>query len=194
MQADGDGAATVGRQVVSMRPAALALSALFGLVALGAGGLWVAQGFPESALTSPDTLAAASAHALGERGGAPAARQYINRELAWGDSRPSAWCRLALADFNQSGRFDAKVDRNLMKSYDAAPFDTELFTWRLQFVFDNWQSVSPALRTRAMREARAFHAKWETRLVVESVIPRVRNPTGQFALRLAIRGAEPPAH
>lgn len=194
MQAESNGATTLERRPASMRPVALVLSAALGMAAVGAGGLWIAQGFLATAVTSPDILAANSADALGRPNGAAAAERLIRRELAWGEVRPSAWCRLALADFNRSGRFDAKVDRNLMKSYEVAPFDTELFSWRLQFIFDNWQSVSPALRIYAMREARAFHAKWETRLVVEAVIPRVRNPVGQFALRLAIRGAEPPAH
>ena len=74
---------------------------------------------------------------------------------------------------------------------DGRPVDAEAFAWRLQFIFDHWQEASPSLRNHAMREARAFHTQWATRPVVENLFTQVRNPTGQFALRLAVRGAEP---
>lgn len=188
MQADRNGTTTAPRRA-GMRPAALALGGLFGLAAVGIGALWVAQG-SLGPLAGPDTLAAESVRALGERDPA-AAEQAIARELAWGERRASAWCRLAFAEFSRSGRFTPKVSRALLKSYEVAPFDAEAFVWRLQFIFDHWEEAPPALRREAMREARAFHAQWATRPAVEALVPQVRDPTGQFALRLALRGAEP---
>lgn len=172
-----------------LRPLALGLSAVFGLTAAALGALWVAQG-SLGPFSSPETLAAESVRAL-RQGDAAAARQAIARELAWGDRRASAWCRLAFAEFVSSRRFDAKVTGALVKSYEVAPFDAEAVAWRLQFIFNHWGDAPPALRRAAMREARAFHAQWTTRPMIEALVPQVRDPTGQFALRLAIRGAEP---
>jgi hypothetical protein len=190
MHVDGDRAATGRHHAPAMRPVALALAGLFGLAAVGAGALWVAQGMAGSPAASPEILAAESVRALG-RGDATAAERALRRELDWGERRASAWCRLAFARFSRSGRFDAAVNQALLKSYEVGPFDTEAFAWRLQFVFEHWGQASPALREHAMREARAFHAQWPTRPAVEALIPQVRNPTGQFALRLAVRDAEP---
>lgn len=187
MQAQRGGAATA--RTGGLRPLALGLSAVFGLAAAALGALWVAQG-SLGPLSSPETLAAESVRAL-RQGDTAAARQAIARELAWGDRRASAWCRLAFAEFASSRRFDAKVAGPLMKSYEVAPFDAEAVAWRLQFIFDHWAEAPPPLRRAAMREARAFHAQWVTRPTIEALVPQVRDPTGQFALRLAIRGAEP---
>jgi hypothetical protein len=172
------------------RAAALALGGLFGIAAAGIGGLWIAQGSLASPLASPEVLAAESVRAL-RAGDAAAAERALRRELAWGDRRASAWCRLAYARYSRTGRVDGEVEQALLKSYAIAPYDVDAFAWRLQFIFDHWQQVSPALRRHAMSEARAFHTEWPTRPVVETVIGQVRNPTGQFALRLAVRGAEP---
>ena len=188
LHADRNGT-TTGPRAPAMRPAALALSALFGAAAVGIGALWVAQG-SMGPLSGPDTLAAESVRALGARDYA-AAEQAITSELAWGERRGSAWCRLAFTEYARKGRFTPKVTRALLKSYEVAPYDAEAFAWRLQFIFDHWEEVPSALRREAMGEARAFHAQWATRPTVEALIPQVRDPTGQFALRLAIRGAEP---
>lgn len=179
-----------GSHRLGMRPVALAFSGVFGLAAVAIGALWISQGSLLSPLAGPDTLAAESVRALNE-GDPAAAEAAIRRELAWGERRASAWCRLAYTEYRRSGRFDPKVHAALLKSYEVAPFDAESFVWRLRFIFDHWQEAPPALRQRAMAEARAFHTVWETRLAVEAVIGQVRDPTGQFALRLAIRGAEP---
>lgn len=188
MSADRDSAAPAVR-APRMRPVALALSGLFAAVALGMGGLWVAQQ-SLGPLSSPETLAAESVRAL-QAGEADVAKQAIARELEWGDRRASAWCRLAFAEFSRSRRFDDKVVAALTKSYEVASFDAEAFAWRIQFIFDHWTEVPEPLRRSAMREARGFHSDWSTRAAMEAVVPQVRDPTGQFALRLALRGAEP---
>lgn len=188
MAADSDGTTAAPRRP-AMRTTALALSGVFGFAAIAIGGLWVAQG-SLGPLAAPDTLAAESVRAL-TAGDEEAAKKAIQRELAWGDRRASAWCRLAFAEFSRSGRFTPQVTQALMKSYEVAPYDAEAFVWRLQFIFDHWREVPAELRRKAMGEARAFHAQWATRPAVEALIPQVRDSTGQFALRLAVRGAEP---
>lgn len=181
-----------GDRPAKRRAAGLGLAAVFGLCALGIGGLWIAQGSLSSPVTSPDVLAGESVRAL-RAGDAAAAERALRRELAWGERRPSAWCRLAYARFSRSGRVDAGVEQALLKSYEVAAFDVDAFAWRVRFIFDHWREVSPVLRRHAMREARAFNSEWPTRPAMQAVAAEVRDPTGRFALKLALRGAEPKA-
>lgn len=190
MHAAGD-IATGRARSRGMAPAALALSAVFGLAAAGIAALWVAQGLVDGPLASPDTLAAESVRALTDAD-LSTAEAAIGRELAWGERRPSAWCRLAYVEFERSGAFGPKVSQALLKSYAVAPLDAETFAWRLRFVFDHWTEADPDLRRHAMAEARAFNSQWPTRPTVQALVGQVRDPAGQFALRLALRGAEPP--
>jgi hypothetical protein len=175
-----------------MRPAALAVGGLFALAAVGAAVLWVGGRRAASPLAGPEALAAASVRAL-EAGHPRSAELTIARELAWGERRPSAWCRLAYARYLESGRVDERANAALLRSYEVAPLDADAFAWRVRFVFGNWSAASPQVRRHAMAEARAFHAQWPTRPVIEAAIGQVRDPVGRFALSLAVRGAEPKA-
>lgn len=169
---------------------ALATGVGFAAAAVGAAVLWVGSGSTSSPLAAPDTLAAESVRALDARDTA-AAEAALERELAWGIHRPSAWCRLAYARFLKSGRFDGGVNAALRRSYEVGPLDADAYGWRVRFVFDNWSAADAVVRRRAMAEARAFHAQWPTRPAIEAAMQQVRDPVGRFALRLAVRGAEP---
>ncbi len=187
MQADRS-----GRKRGVMKPVALATGGGFALAALAATVLWVGSGAAGSSLASPETLASESVRALYARD-LGAAERALARELAWGDRRPSAWCRLAYARFMRSGRFDGAVNAALRRSYEVSPLDTDVYGWRTRFVFDNWSAADAVVRRHAMAEARAFHAQWPTRPTIEAAMQQVRDPVGRFALRLAVRGAEPKA-
>ncbi|MFN3513205.1 MAG: hypothetical protein ACK41C_09185 [Phenylobacterium sp.] len=174
----------------TLRLAALGAAALFGLAAAAGGWLWWSSGVAANPLAGPEALAAQSVRAL--RGGdVAAAQEALTRELAWNPRSASAWCRQAYARYRLSGRFDASVQQALLTSYEAAPLDAEAFAWRLQFIFENWGAASPPLRDRAVAEARAFHGQWPTHGAVRNVLAQVRDPTGQLALRLAVRSAPP---
>jgi hypothetical protein len=184
MHADHDGRV--------MKPMALAVGAVFAVAALGAAVLWVGGGRATSPLAGPEALAAESIRAL-EVGRPKSAELAISRELAWGERRPSAWCRLAYARYLESGRVDDRVNAALLRSYEVAPLDADAFAWRVRFVFGNWGAVSPQVRRHAMAEARAFHAQWPTRPIIEAAMGQVGDPVGRLALSLAVRGAEPKA-
>lgn len=188
MHLDRNGGATSG----GMRPVALVLAGLFGLAAVGAGVVWVGSGQSGGSLAGPEALAAESVRALEARD-ATAAERALTRELAWGEHRPSTWCRLAYARFMKAGRMDDKVNAAVRRSYQVAPLDADTFAWRVRFVFDNWGAAAPDVRRAAMAEARAFHAQWPTRPAIEASMQQVRDPLGRFALRFAVRGAEPKA-
>lgn len=67
----------------------------------------------------------------------------------------SSWLRLAYIDREQNGHLSARAQAQVLRSYDLEPLGPELTRWRLTFLFENWDALSPSLRDKAINELAA---------------------------------------
>lgn len=159
--------------------------------------LWSDATWRETASSNPQALARrALAELAAEKKPAPArlaaAERLVRAELRFGPYRPSAWCRLAYVQFLRAGRLDERASQSLRRSYELAPYESDAFLWRTQFVFEHWDEAPMDLRQAALRETRAFYSQWENRRQIEMMAARVYNPAGRLALQLVLLQAPLP--
>lgn len=96
----------------------------------------------------------------------------------------TAWLRAAYLRQQASGALDAESLRYIETSYRVAPLGPGVSAWRILFVFENWPSVTPAIRSAALIELRASaRSNKEARALVGTI----RNPAGRLAARFALR-------
>lgn len=177
--------ATVGRWFT---PSILLLGAG---TALSAGVL--ALGLTWPATNAPLTLAAQHeqrADLALQNGAGSADFEIAAREnaktLATSPMTASAWLRAAYIRKQASGSLDAESLRDLEASYLVAPLGPNVSRWRLRFVFENWQSLTPAIRSAALNELRVF-AAYHTGS--RSLADSIENPAGRMAAKLTLRRA-----
>lgn len=162
--------------------------------ASGTAGLAItlASALTWPALATPVTLAAQHEQradaALGDDGGAQAAFSDAAREnndtIARAPSTASAWLRAAYIRQQATGALDATSLRDLETSYRMAPLGPGVTRWRLRFVFENWQQVTPRTRASAIEELRVFASyNSGSRALVDSF----ENPAGRLAAKLIVR-------
>jgi len=105
--------------------------------------------------------------------------------LAAAPTTATAWLRAAyVRQQQQLGALDAESLRYIETSYRVSPLGPGASPWRVLFVFENWNLVTPAIRAAAMTELRSFAAHdYRARVLVNTI----KNPAGRLAARLAIR-------
>ena len=117
------------------------------------------------------------------------AERLILRELSASPAKAEAWARLAYARALAGDGLTPQATRALLTSYAAAPYDGELMLWRTALVFGNWSQASLPLRTAAFEEANAFSRFNVQRGALAKIPPLLHDPSGQFALMLALEGS-----
>lgn len=105
------------------------------------------------------------------------------RTLALSPTTATAWMRAAYLQ-RQLGELDAEGLRYVETSYRVAPLGPGVSPWRILFVFENWPSVTPAIRSAALAELRAFAMAERS---APALVDLIRNPAGRLAAKLALR-------
>lgn len=164
---------------------------LAAIVALGGGALggglllalpmtWPAASWPVAIAASHEARAVSAGRA--DPPDLAIARVETRRVLYQRPLDAGAWARLAwIAD--QDGDVPAMLEA-LDRSYIAAPYGPEITEWRLVFVFNRWDVLTPELRRQALSELRVTRTT-RSRLV-DRVRDQVGNPAGRLALALTI--------
>lgn len=168
-------------------PAILAAGAATGLMAAV-----LASGLTWPGLEAPFTLAAQHERradlALTGTQGSPVdldrAASENARTLAASPMTASAWMRSAYIRSVSTGGLDQQALHDLETSYRVAPLAPGLSRWRLRFVFENWQAVTPSIRTAALNELRVF-ATYHTGS--GALVDAIEDPAGRLAARLTVR-------
>ncbi|WAC59209.1 hypothetical protein [Brevundimonas sp. SL130] len=106
------------------------------------------------------------------------------RTLTSSPTTATAWLRAAYIRQQQSGALDAESLRYIETSYRVAPLGPGVSPWRILFVFENWPTVTPTIRSAAVTELRAFAGSNKG---ARALVDTIRNPTGRLAAKLAIR-------
>jgi hypothetical protein len=168
-------------------PAILGLSAI---TSIGAAGLAASLTWP--AIPSPFGLAAHHEKranlALDTDKPTPLTLERASLEneltLAAAPATATAWLRAAYIRQQQLGELDAEGLRYIETSYRVSPLGPGASPWRVLFVFENWNLVTPAIRAAAMTEIRSFAAHDNN---ARDLVNTITNPAGRLAARLAIR-------
>ncbi|GLK47091.1 hypothetical protein GCM10017620_00640 [Brevundimonas intermedia] len=169
-------------------PAVLGLSLV---TAIGSAGLAASLTWP--AIPSPFGLAAHHEKranlALDTNKSTPLTLERAGLEneltLAAAPATATAWLRAAyIRQQQQSGVLDAESLRYIETSYRVSPLGPGASPWRVLFVFENWNLVTPAIRAAAMTEVRSFAAHDNN---AHALVNTITNPAGRMAARLAIR-------
>ncbi|NBB66106.1 hypothetical protein GVN18_43350 [Pseudomonas sp. ODNR1LW] len=161
----------------------LATSAWAGLMA--AGLTWPAIPFPLALGAHYEQradLALKAAGPLPQR--LEAAAVENERTLALSPTTATAWMRAAYLRRRRLGELDAESLRYVETSYRVAPLGPGVSPWRILFVFENWPSVTPAIRSAALAELRAF-ARVERN--APALVDLIKDPAGRLAAKLALR-------
>ena len=100
--------------------------------------------------------------------------------------RPAAaspWLRLAYIERVQNGRLSTRAQALVLRSYALEPLGPELTRWRLTFLFENWDALSPLLRHKAMNELAAVFPRhgWALRDLPSTI----QNPRGRMMAFMA---------
>ena len=168
----------------------VALAAAWGTFALGGLALFV--GMSGGGLVENPTALARRTDGLLRGKTTPAdlaeAERLTRREISFGPYRAAAWCRLAHVQRLAAGRLDVVAAESLRRSYEVAPYSSEVFLWRTEFAFDNWAATPPDVKQHAIREVRAFYSQWSNRQPIELMAARVEDPAGRLAIELLLFG------
>ena len=89
--------------------------------------------------------------------GAPAAQraEAAQRLVEADPANPESWNAVAYADWVSHQGLSAAGVTALSHSYAVGFFDRPSAVWRVSFVVENWDAVTPAIRQSAMAEAKA---------------------------------------
>jgi hypothetical protein len=165
--------------------ATLLIMVAAGVVAAASVWLLTAMVFPQSSVgRGAPLLAATETRALAalDAGDLEQSRMETWASLALTPYNAWAWCRLAYIEAQRTGGVNPKVVRALRMSYRSAPLGPEVTRWRLTFIFDHWDQVTPDIRRNAVDEIMARGDLG--RPLAEYVTRRTGNPAGILALEL----------
>lgn len=171
----------------SIAPAILALGATVSVCAalLAAGLTWPAIPFPFGLAAHHEKRADLALSSAGARPLALERAAFENeRTLASSPATATAWLRAAYIRQQKSGTLDADSLRYIETSYRVAPLGPGVTPWRVVFVFENWQSMTPGVRSAALAEIRTFAASNKG---ARALVDTIRSPAGRLAAKLAIR-------
>lgn len=103
--------------------------------------------------------------------------------IAQRPSDASAWLRLAYIDRTRHSPLSERAQAHVLRSYELEPLGPELTQWRLSFLFENWDALSPALQGKAMNELAAVFPRhgWALRDLPSTI----RNPRGRMIAFIA---------
>ena len=178
------------------RAAPILLAVIFALTAGAGAKLWLDVVWSPAPGWAPQTLER-QARAIWAAGPKPSAaqlaraEQLTRAELAFAPQNAAVWCRLAYGRTQVAGRLDAQAAQSLRRCYRYGPFAADVFLWRTEFVFENWQDAPADIRALALRETRAFYSIWAQREKIELMAARIRNPSGRLAMELVLMRASP---
>lgn len=168
-------------------PAILALGATVSVAAavLAAGLTWPAIPFPFGLAAHHEKRADLNLNAPQATQPALERAAFENElTLASSPTTATAWLRAAYIRQQQSGALDADSLRYIENSYRVAPLGPGVSLWRVFFVFENWPSMTPAIRSAALTEIRTFAASNKS---ARALADTIKNPAGRLAAKLAIR-------
>lgn len=179
------------------RGALILLGGIFCLGACAAAALWIAMAWSLTSWT-PEGVQRQGREALAAHGRPTpaqlaAAERFARLELRLAPQNASTWCRLAYIQSLRAGRLDAASAQSLRRSYSFAPLEPEVFVWRTEFVFDNWDTAPADVKALALKEVRTFYNMWTHRPKIELMAARITSPSGKLALELVMIKAPPPA-
>jgi hypothetical protein len=106
------------------------------------------------------------------------AEQLTERLIARRPADASAWLRLAYIDRAQHTPLSAHAQTQVLRSYELEPLGPELTRWRLAFLFENWDALTPTLRDKAINELAAVFPRhgWALRDLPSTI----QNPRGRM--------------
>lgn len=111
------------------------------------------------------------------------AERLTEKLLAQRPGDASAWLRLAYIERARRTSLSMHAQALIMRSYELEPLGPELTRWRLSFLFENWNALSPSLRARAMAELSAVFPRhgWALRNLPASI----QDPQGRMVAFMA---------
>lgn len=168
-------------------PAILALGAAVSVCAalLAAGLTWPAIPVPFGLAAHHEKRADLALSSAGARPLALERAAFENeRTLASSPATATAWLRAAYIRQQRSGTLDADSLRYIETSYRVAPLGPGISPWRVLFVFENWELMTPGIRLAALAEIRTFAASNKG---ARALVDTIRSPAGRLAAKLAIR-------
>ena len=170
------------------------VAVLGALAAPGSG----AAGTSARLLPIPDVAAYRALKAMQSTQGArpdyaAAARAYHD-ELASAPVRSDAWAGLAYAEARKAGgRYSPAAVAALGHSYDLAPFDGSIFTWRTTFTLDGWDALTPEIRRAVVDEMSAvWTARPDLQRNMLAMAQAMPSPSGRATVQQALAAIGPP--
>ena len=181
---------SAGRRVDPWTPAVLVLAC----VTLAAAGilLWAfadPEGPAADVVPMPYLQQQRAADALSR---APTAQNLERARVAsqWAlreaPTQAQSWVNLAFIDVAINRKLTAAGLQDLQHSYDFEPLGPDISTWRLRFLFEHWDQLTPELRSAAAEELDAVGRRTQGREALESMQARIASPGGRLAAALLI--------
>lgn len=110
------------------------------------------------------------------------ARRQTWKALGTDPANPASWMRLAYLDSLQSSGLSQEGRRFLARSYSLAPYGPDNSRWRLEFAFNHWQGLDPALRRKVVAELRVAGRHGGYRSLPDAI----DDPSGRLAAALTL--------
>ncbi len=110
-----------------------------------------------------------------------------HRSLALAPANPRPWLRLAYIESRRSGQLTQTGLEHLERSYVLAPYGPDDSPWRLSFMFEHWDRLTPELRQFALRELAL-----QRREAGQHILTQVTNPQGRLALAVMLEAPDHP--
>lgn|GEM_PF-5092683 len=98
---------------------------------------------------------------------------------------PSFWVHKTVIDAAACGGCTSSlVISDLSQSYAASPMNEAVAPWRLLFIFNHWNEMSPSLRQNALTELQACWSVEGNRIKLKALINNIRDPSGALYYRI----------
>jgi len=112
------------------------------------------------------------------------AKRETVAELHIAPTRARPWMRLAFIDAQTHNGVltDAGV-ADIQHGYDFTPFDREIGPWRLAFVYNHWDQLTPSVRGAALDETEVL---WRGSSDIQAFPNTIPNPAGRLAATMAL--------
>jgi hypothetical protein len=110
--------------------------------------------------------------------------EETRKSLTLAPANPRPWLRLAYIETLMSGGMTAEAQAYVERSYAVAPYGPDDTPWRLWFLFQHWDQLTPSLRRQAIAEIEA-DPRSRSRLR-RQLMAEITNPSGRVAAALAL--------
>lgn len=173
----------------------LAAGALAGFTLIPALGLAMAASFPDASVpvfTKAGVGAEARADAASRNGTPlPEALATTKAELGAQPMDAAGWLRIAYLKSADGKPLDAESLDAIEKSYTVSPYGPGFASWRLRFLYEHWDQLTPDIRTDVTDEYTTI-----TQALGSPIDPTtLENPSGRLAAQLTqlkAKSATPP--